>query len=89
MEFEYLAAILLVDGGQLIQRRYARFLWRIDALCTESRIAMAGKNYPRTLHENSQLRLMLEHWLGKEWVEQQQKAGKIDFDSPRERKAAW
>lgn len=60
---------------------YIRFLWRLDALCSESRIAMAGKNYPTTLHENSELRLMLETWLGKEWVAEQQRAGRIDFKS--------
>lgn len=66
---------------------YARFLWRIDSLCTETKTAMAGKDYPPALHESSDLRLMLENWLGKEWIEQQQKSGKFDTDSLKERKA--
>jgi len=66
---------------------FVRFLWRIESLSTESKIAMAAKNYAPVLHENSELRLMLEGWLGREWIEKQQKAGQVDFRSIEGHKA--
>jgi hypothetical protein len=46
----------------------ARFIFEVDVPTIKNRQPMAAQNYDLVLGPNSQLRLLLEGWKGKDWV---------------------
>ena len=66
---------------------YLRLVFQVEAQSSETKLVLVGRNFVPTLHQGSDLRLMLDSWLGEDFLETHAFDSKFDFEILNGRKA--
>jgi len=66
---------------------YIRLVFQVEDQSSETKIVLVGRNFIPTLHQGSDLRVMLDSWLGEDFLQTNAHSGKFDFNTLNGRKA--
>jgi hypothetical protein len=80
---EYRDCVKVTDQGE---EKLVRLLFQPDDMSTDTKIVLVGKNFAPTLRKHSQLRNFLDLWLGSDFVTENSKGGKFQFESLHKRR---
>jgi hypothetical protein len=78
---------LTSKATQTSQQNFARLVFQVEEQSTDDKLVLVAKNFVPSLKKGSNLRQMLDFWLGEEFVEAHKQDNQLDFDPLNGRKA--